>query len=416
MLWQLVALVALQAAPSAAPLSTAQELTAAGAALQAGNYAAAAGLLEKVVAADPGDYRARFNLAFAYSELKRDQDAIDQYTKVVEQQPDLVPARLNLGLLLLRQNKPAAAVPHLQIAADKKPQDFRSQFYLGEALLGAGRNDLAGAAYRKAAELNPRSAAAVLGLARSLARSGQIEAAAEQYLSAARLDPQYQDALLELGDLLEQKQQPAQALHLYLEFLKSAPGAVAVRERAGVLLLQQKRYPEAIEQLEAAVKQSPTAANQAALAQGYAMTGQFAKEIPLLRAAIAAEPANPDLHFRLATALLESSDFNAAAQEFYAVVQKQPDKMEAWNGLGFCLYRMDDYGGAMRALDRARALGPEPAGNHFLRAIMFDKARQYPAALESYEKFLAAAGGKDPDDEFKARQRVRIITNMLHKR
>ncbi|MBI3697045.1 MAG: tetratricopeptide repeat protein, partial [Acidobacteria bacterium] len=299
---------------------------------------------------------------------------------------------------------------------DKKPQDFRTQFYLGEALLGAGQPERAEGAYRKAAELDTKSAGAALGLGRSLAREGKTEAAREQYLRAVQLDPQFSDALLELGDALEQKRQPVQALELYLEFLKAKPDAVAVRERAGVILLQQKRYPEAIEHLEAAVEQNPTAANQAALAQGYAMTKQPAKALPLLRAAVAADPSSVDLRFRLATALLEAMDYTAAAREFLVVASKKPDLAEAWNGLGFALYKAGDFGGAMKALDRARALGPEPPGNHYLRAIMLDKVQQYPAALESYQKFLAAAGGKYPDDEFKARQRVRIISNLLNKR
>ena len=58
MFWPLVAMLVLQAASS--------DLTAAGAALEAGKYAVAATLLEKVLAADPRDFRARFNLAFAY--------------------------------------------------------------------------------------------------------------------------------------------------------------------------------------------------------------------------------------------------------------------------------------------------------------------------------------------------------------
>ena len=37
-------------------------------------------------------------------------------------------------------------------------------------------------------------------------------------------------------------------------------------------------------------------------------------------------------------------------------------------------------------------------------------------ALEYYEKFLASADGKLPDEEFKARQRVRIIRKELEKR
>jgi tetratricopeptide (TPR) repeat protein len=146
------------------------------------------------------------------------------------------------------------------------------------------------------------------------------------------------------------------------------------------------------------------------------MLKQPAKAAPLLRAAAEAEPANADLRFRLAAVLLETGDLPGAAREFLAVVERQRDNREAWNGLAFALYRLEDHNGALKALDRARQLGPEPPGNHFLRAIILDKFQQYPAALESYRKFLAEAGGRYPDDEFKARQRVRILTNLLNKR
>jgi tetratricopeptide (TPR) repeat protein len=384
--------------------------------LEQEKYAEAAPLLEKAVAADPADYRARFNLAFALTQLQRDAEAIEHYRKVVEQQPDLVPARLNLGMMLLRQKQPAAALPHLEAAAAKKPQDYRIQFYLGQALLGAEEPDRAAGAYRQALELDPKSAAAALGLGRALAAGGQLDAAREHYLQAARLDPEFRDALLELGDLLEQKQQPGPALELYLAFLESRPETVAVRERAGVLLLQQKRYDEAVLHLEQAVKQNPTAANQAALAQGYTMTKQPAKALPLLRAAVAADPASPELRFRLATALLEAGDFQGASREFLASLEKQPNNQEGWSGLGFALYRIENFAGAMKALDHSRQLGPEPVGNHYLRAIILDKFQKYPEALASYQRFLAEAGGRYPDDEFKARQRVRIIGNMLNKR
>ncbi len=409
MVWALAAVLMVQAAPSS-------DLAEAARALQSEKYAEAAALLQKAIAADPKDYRARFNLAFAYSQLQRDPEAIEQYSKVVEQQPELVPARVNLAILLLRQKRPAEAAPHLEVAAAKKPDDFRAHFYLGEALLGSGLAERSEAAYRKALEIDPKSAAAALGLGRSLARSGRLEEARGEFRRAAELDPQFRDAWLELGDLLEQKQRPSEALEVYLEFARAKPDATAVRERIGALLLQQQRYPEAIEHLEAAVKQSPTAANQAALAQAYVMTKQPAKAVPMLRAAIAADPASPDLRIRLATTLLEAGEFAAASREFLAAAERKPDSTEAWNGLAFSLYRIDNFPGALKALDRARELGTEPPGNHYLRAVILDKFQQYPPALESYKKFLEAAGGRYPDDEFKARQRVRILTNLLNKR
>ena len=67
------------------------------------------------------------------------------------------------------------------------------------------------------------------------------------------------------------------------------------------------------------------------------------------------------------------------------------------------------------ALDRALQLGEDTPGNHYFRAITLDKLRDLKGALASYQKFLAMSQGKNPDEEFKARQRVRIISKELNK-
>ena len=61
-------------------------------------------------------------------------------------------------------------------------------------------------------------------------------------------------------------------------------------------------------------------------------------------------------------------------------------------------------------------LSKEKPGHVYLRAIVLDKFHQFKAALESYERFLALSNGQSPDEEFKARQRVRIIQRELSKR
>ena len=54
-------------------LLAALQLAEAGRALEQEKYADAVPLLEKALAADPADYRARFNLAFALTQLQRDR-------------------------------------------------------------------------------------------------------------------------------------------------------------------------------------------------------------------------------------------------------------------------------------------------------------------------------------------------------
>jgi hypothetical protein len=46
---------------------------------------------------------------------------------------------------------------------------------------------------------------------------------------------------------------------------------------------------------------------------------------------------------------------------------------------------------------------------------VLDKIKDRKPALESYEKFLAISNGQNPDEEFKARQRVRILQREIRK-
>ncbi|HEY7680039.1 MAG TPA: tetratricopeptide repeat protein, partial [Terriglobia bacterium] len=58
-------------------------LQQADAALQKQDYAAAAQALETYLARNPQDYRAKFNLAYAYSLTARRSEAIRQYEEVL---------------------------------------------------------------------------------------------------------------------------------------------------------------------------------------------------------------------------------------------------------------------------------------------------------------------------------------------
>ena len=46
---------------------------------------------------------------------------------------------------------------------------------------------------------------------------------------------------------------------------------------------------------------------------------------------------------------------------------------------------------------------------------MLDALHQNKPALESYQHFLEMSHDKSPDEEFKARQRVRILTRIVNR-
>jgi len=378
-------------------------------ALEEQRWEAAAEAFQNAGEADPKDYAAHFHRALALGMLKRDAEAIAGYEKVLELKPGLFAAQLNLGMLLLRQNQAQAAVARLEAAAQQKPGEFRPVFYAGEALLAAGRPDQAEARYARAVEIDPKSAAAHFGLGRAQARQGKLDQAAPGLRKAAELDASFRDGLLELASLYEKAKRPAEAVALYREF----PDLPAARERMGQLLLESGQAADAIPQLEQAVAKSPTTANRFALAAAYMRASLPAKAVPLLDQAVAAEPRNYDLRLTYGRALRDLRQFGDATREFFLAAKIKPDSVEAWSELAGVLILIENYPQAVAALDRVRALGGEKAAHLYFRAIVLDRTKQYKPALEAYRQFLAASRDQSPDEEFKARQRVRIIEREL---
>lgn len=381
-------------------------------ALDAKQYSTAVSLFTQAVAADPQDYSAHFHLALAYSLLDKDADAIPEYKTALQLKPGLFEAELNLGICLLRVQDADAAIPYLKSAAGQRPKEFRPGFYLGQAMLDKGRYSEAEAAYTTALSLDSGSAAAEAGLGLALAREGKRADAGPHFRKAAALDPAYKDAWLQLAALYEENQEAAQAIAIYREFPEN-PGA---QERMGALLIQTGDAGDAIPVLEAVVAQSPTPANRVALAQAYVKSKQPDKAAPLVAQAVTAEPRDYELRLFYGRLLRDQRKFNEAAAQFHAAAEIKPDTAEPWNELAGMMTAAEQYPEVITALDQVRALGAETSAHYYYRAMALDHLHQRKDALANYNKFLESSHDQHPEEEFKARQRIRIIRNELKQR
>ncbi len=381
-------------------------------ALEEGKYELAVQAFSKAISADAKDYFAHFNLAMAYTLLHRDAEASVEYRKTLEIKPGLYEAELNGGIVLLRQQNPAEALPLFDDAARQRPQEYRPRYYLAEAQLQTGDYAGAEASYKLALGLDPKSAGSNLGMAQALVQQGRIGESDPYFRQAAVLEPKYREYLLQLAGLYEKASQMTEAIAIYREF----PENPAAQARMGELLLESQKFEEAVPRLEEAFGKDQSQSNRTALASAYVFTRKLDKALPLLQQAVAAEPANYDLHMMYARALRDKRQFPAAAREFYAAAKLKPTEPKPWTELGDMLYMSGEFGQALGAFEQAAKTGDASAGNWFLRAIILDKLRQMKPAKAAYEQFLALSQGKNPDQEFQARQRVRILQRELDKR
>ena len=346
-------------------------------ALDAKQYDRAVELYSQAAAADPKDYSAQFDLGLAYSSLGKDTDAIAHYKAALELKPGLAEAQLNLGLSYLRVKDPAAAQPYLEAALAARP-----------------------------------TATAESALARAIGRQGNPAEAEPHFRKAVAMDPTRRDDLLELAALYEMAKQPDKAIAIYREF----PDRPQAQERLSVLLAGEGHDADAITALEAAVAKSPTDENRLALAQAYVRANQLAKAEPIAAMLVSLEPRDKETRLFYGKILRDEHKLPQAAMQFSILLESHPEVAETWTEYGNVLMAMEDYPQALDALDHVRALGAENAGHVFYRALAYDHLKKRPEAIESYRRFLAMAQGKFPNQEFQARQRVRILEDELKRR
>ena len=102
------------------------------AAIDKNDYATAVPLLQKFIAEKPDVAYVHFQLAYAYTALKRPEDARPEYEKCLARDPKMAEAQLNLGIHLLDSDSKAAVAP-LQKAVELLPSQSRPRVLLGLA-------------------------------------------------------------------------------------------------------------------------------------------------------------------------------------------------------------------------------------------------------------------------------------------
>lgn len=381
--------------------------------IQKHDYAAAEPLLRKIVASDPNNYVAWFDLGFAENGLGRVDESIAAYRKSVAAKPDVFESNLNLGLQLAKTGQPDSE-NFLRAATQLKPtshvEEGRARAWLSLAqVLEPAQPEQALAAYRQAASLQPQDPEPHLAAGHLLEQANKFSDAEAEYKQALALDPS-SDTLTALANLYMQHHRFAEAEECLRKLTAAHPDQAAVHVQLGRVLAAEGKQEEGVAELQAGSKLAPNDLSvRRDLADLYAAAGKSDLAEASYRSLLAATPQDAELHRGLGQALLRQRKFAEAQPEFLAAIKLKPDLCEAYGDLAFAANENKDYALTIKALDaRAKCL-PEIATTYFLRASAFDHLRNYKQAAANYHLFLNTAAGKYPDQEWQAKHRLIAI-------
>jgi tetratricopeptide (TPR) repeat protein len=381
-------------------------------ALDKHDYALAEQIFTKLAAGNPKDYAARFNLALAEAGLNKDDQAIDHLKQTLALQPNLYQAEINLGVLYLRDKRGQDAVSTLDAAVRAKPDAPKPHLYLGQALALTSKWPEAAAQFGEVLKRDPSNARAELGLGECLLHEGRLDESKPHYEKAVALDPTLKPYLLELAIALSDASRPGDAAPL----LKQFPDDAGAREKLGEIYLSDHKAADAVPQFEAAARLSPTPANRLALATAYLRNNEEDKAAPLLKQALAANPDDYNLQITVGRLYRDRKNYAQAENYLYNAAKLKPDSPEPWSELAGIYTVAQQYQQGLAALDRLRQMNAEKPGHFYLRAIILDKLHQVKPALASYRRFLQLSHGENPDQEFQARGRVKVLEHQLNGR
>lgn len=402
-------------AEPAQPQSIAAEVAAAESAIAGSDWKTAETRLDSYLAVHPTDARALFDAGYVADAQNRLDDAAALYRRAIAANPQSFEAHLSLGLLLARQKKPDEARPELAAATKLDP--------------GEAGPELKARAWRALARID---------------RATNPAAASNDLLEALKLSPETPEDTLLAAELAEQAGQNDAAEAAYRRALKETPNSIPANAGLAHLLIVQKKYPDAETLLRAALVSAPDDPTLNAQLAAVLAAEDNAEALPLLQKLHAAHPADPAIARMLAEVLAVAGDyagsdrlylpllaanpqdvdllvahgqnlvrqarFAEAFTTFDKAAQIDPANGDAWSGVAFAAFRTSRPDITLHALTMRSRILPENPATLFLWAQAYDTLHQKQQAAAYYRRFLEAAAGKMPDQEWQARQRIQILT------
>ena len=384
-------------------------------AIEAKKYALAASRLDIYVSAHPEDGRALFDRGYVEDAQGHTDAAEGWYRKATAADPKQFESRLALGLLLASKGDDQAAREQLDAATqlEPNPPNPGAKAQADRALARLLRSsDPTGArdALVDALKLTPETPADTLLAAEIAEAAGDGEIAEQEYRKALQSDPDSSEATAGLAHLLINEKRYADAQPLVEAALRRDPADPALNAQLASILNGQGKQGDALAVLEKLHKLQP-ASPSVTLMLGDAdlQAGKLDEADTLYQQLLAQTPNDPGVLDARGQVLIRMKRYPEAIASFRKAVAVRPDDADGWSGIAFADSEAHQYQDELGALSMRSKYAEESPASLFLWATAYDSLHQSKAAAEYYHRFLDAAQGKFPDQEWQAKHRLAAL-------
>ncbi len=271
---------------------------------------------------------------------------------------------------LLKQNKAATAIKSAKQLLTKDQRNPELHYLLGKAYMQDGKPELALMEYKTVNQIGIFDGAIpeiafrrdIAGL---FARFNQPDEALKEYLLLLQKDPNTAENYFQVGRLFESRNKAAKAVGYYRKTIQLQRGHGPAHLRLGLILYRAKKFGEAKQFLEKALRFQPEAY------EAYYYIGRIQKE---------------------------NKDYAAALQAFEWSTKSPEFKIKSLIERGTSYMEMNDLERAVSELERAISQVKEADGSdtlwaHYFLATCYERLRKIERAIEHWEAVYAVKPG-----------------------
>lgn len=316
---------------------------------------------------------------------RRWKEAVNTLKRVIAADRSNGPALANLALAYQQQRKFNDAGKMMKRALEASPTDPEVHVLHGRLLHGYGEMDNAANAYTHALQINPQYADAYRELGVLLLDAGVLDQATEALVMAIRLNPKDAVAFYHLGILKKQQGQDGEAIDAYSMAVALKPDYAEAYVNLGKIAIDRGKYELGERSCRKAIEANPN------LAQPYVNLGMVLREqkkldeaLEFARKGAELDPRNGAAQSNLGNVYMDLKRYKEAVVCFRRAMEFQPSFATSYFNYGNALRLLHVLDKAQESYNRALELEPGRGEFHHNQALVYQEQGDHPTALEKF--------------------------------
>ena len=371
-----------------------------------GDYPAALNILRDAIELDPDSAFLLVSLAEVKFKIGQVPEALEYIDKAIKLEPSFRTPYLMAGSVMAAAGKNAEAVVYLRKAVELDPDKEDAYLQLAVSLTRMFEYEEAVSTLKALININKESVLGYYYLGKTYGQMKLYHDAVSYFSKTLELRPDFDQAGIDMAAAYEALGDYTKAIETYKELVGEEDSKVAVLQRLIQLLIQQRRYNDALEYLHLAVD-SGYGGQEIMRKIGliHMELDQFDEAIQVFGTMLEKDPDAFQVRFYLGLAFEEKGDLDSASSEFNKIPKDSGIYIDAIGHIAFILKEKGKPELAIEALKTAIDDNPRQLELYLNLSSLYE-------ALEKLDDALALL--LDAEKRFERETRLQFRIGVLY--